>query len=88
MHEHVLEIIGLGQLVLYCGKPSKALLENIYSQRVHAINKDIDPQIEFKSVNQERLCYVPLGNQVLQRIEVLGGPSEENASALRLALRL
>ena len=48
-----------GILVLFCGQPGDAVVEEVHAQRVEAGHGHIDAQVELVAVDQQRVVDVP-----------------------------
>lgn len=57
-----LQVFLFGSLVRLRGKPSQALLVNIYSNRVRPVDQNVQAHVEFETIYQERVVYIGLYN--------------------------
>ena len=70
VHIEVVKVALLRALILLSSEPSKSFSEDKNSQRIDSVDQDVDPHIEFKTVNKVRLMHVPLANVLLASFHV------------------
>lgn len=59
------EIVPLCRFVGFSGKTSQAIMKQIYPQRINASYQNIDSEIEFVAVNEQRVVDVSLDYTVV-----------------------
>ena len=82
MHIQVVKIAILWLLVRDSGKPRQTFLKYVDAHWVDAIEEDVDSQIEFQTVDQQRVRDVVLGNHMVTRVDVVPVLGQEDAFAL------
>ena len=60
MHVQIVKVGVIWWLIFFSSKSSYPLLMNVDPKRVHPIEHNVDPKVEFEVVDQVRLVDVPL----------------------------
>lgn len=88
MHTHILHVFLIGRHIGFCGESAQSLSEDEDPEWVHACHQHVDAQVELESIDEVGTAEVSLDHAVLLRVDVLQLPRQEDALALREALRL
>ena len=86
MHKHLIHIFLIGLLIFHRCESSKTLLINKQVKGITAGQKHIDPKIEFKAINQQRLLNILLHYKTVESDELFRILSEKYAFALALGV--
>lgn len=88
VHIHVAHVFLIWKFIWCRGKSDEAIIVNVDSQRIYAVEQNIDPKIKFEAIYQQSVGDVVLRNDVIVRVYVFKVARQENSLALRHALRL
>ena len=90
VHKQVLEVALLWSLIFLGCEAGETLLVDIDAQRVNAVDKRVDSEVELQVVNQVGLGHVALGNELipLTQVNVLKLANQINAAPLTHVHRL
>jgi hypothetical protein len=79
---------GPRMMIGLTGKPCKAFIIYIDTEGLKAGHEDVDSQVKFQSIEQERVVDVPADNQLLVNWDLLDILHQENAFSLGRVLWL
>ena len=90
MHECSLKILVCRLLILLCAKSSQTFITNKSLNRIKPKNNDIDPQIEFKIIDKQRVSNIRLHDHTFSIHKFLWHVFDtfENLNSITLSARL
>lgn len=86
MHVEVFQVLLSWRTIVFCGKSCESLIVDIYSERVHSIQKHVDSKIKFEIINQVRFMDVSLDNATILETgfkDIFEVPCQEYSFTLR-----
>jgi hypothetical protein len=82
VHIHVAHVFLIWKFI-WCGcKSDETIIVNVDSQRIYAVEQDINSKIKFEAIYQQRVGDIVLRNDVIVRVDILKVARQENSLAL------
>lgn len=87
MHVNILQVTLQRRFIGNCCESSKSLFMNKSSQRTNSIHKNVNSQIKFQIINQQRLMDVSLNNISICFSKTIRTSNQEDSSTLTSCFR-